>query len=761
MAEFFLAPAFLWGAAAASAPILIHLLARQRYRRVQWAAMEFLRRAMKRTQRRLRLENLLLLLLRTAAVLLLAMALARPVLSRVPILSGLNEQERVVVLAIDRSASMGAKLDGPTPFERARTLAAEIVTGLRARDEVYLCWVADRPEAVFDGPTPEKGRVREELDTASPGDGATRWAPALAHIAEILARPEVKAKPVRHVFCLTDLQRTGWLGGDEAGAPAAGAAGGIHAALETVARLADEVVLLDVGLDGVENTGVVSLAAGDRVVGVDRSTRVTAEARNFGAREAMGVTVRLLVDDRPHPTTKTIPALPPGESRTVDFQVAFARAGAHRLTAEVPADGLASDNRRDLAAHVREQVRVLVVDGNPEETDHFEHEAFHLRLQLNPSEEGAAAVVPSLVRPVVYPYTQLASARLSDFDCVIVANDGAAICAPAGRAALAGYVRDGGALLVIPGSRVNPDDYRRELYLDAPEPAPDGRGLVPVPFGAAVRVTGEGDASELEIVPADWTHPLFRAFDDPRWRELLQFPAVRRHFGVDGALAPGARVLAHLSDLAQTPAIVERRVGAGRVCCFTFGWTRAWGKLYARQGGLVLLNETLLHLARDPAPERTVRLGAPLRWIIEGAQYHDQASVRLPTSGSKRLDPPAREGERFAVHLPETRQVGFHTVVVGPDAPLTEPAPEGRSALFAVVGDPAEGNLARATETQLCDGLDPSVRPRVRVARAVRASATGEGGAAQEVSRPLLALVFLLLLAESWLARRLGRRGAE
>ena len=57
MAEFFLAPAFLWGAAAAAAPILIHLLARQRYRRVQWAAMEFLRRAMKRTQRRQRLQR--------------------------------------------------------------------------------------------------------------------------------------------------------------------------------------------------------------------------------------------------------------------------------------------------------------------------------------------------------------------------------------------------------------------------------------------------------------------------------------------------------------------------------------------------------------------------------------------------------------------------------------------------------------------------------------------------------------------------------
>ena len=74
----FVNPALLGFLALGLIPIIIYLINRQRYRRRPWAAMEFLLRAMKRHQRRLRLENLLLLLIRTLAVLLFVFAMARP-----------------------------------------------------------------------------------------------------------------------------------------------------------------------------------------------------------------------------------------------------------------------------------------------------------------------------------------------------------------------------------------------------------------------------------------------------------------------------------------------------------------------------------------------------------------------------------------------------------------------------------------------------------------------------------------------------------
>src|SRR5580692_11760209 len=79
----FLAPIMLWGAAAASIPIALHFFFRSRYRTVPWAAMKFLLTSIEQTSRRLKFQEFLLLLLRVSVLVLLAMALARPLSSRV------------------------------------------------------------------------------------------------------------------------------------------------------------------------------------------------------------------------------------------------------------------------------------------------------------------------------------------------------------------------------------------------------------------------------------------------------------------------------------------------------------------------------------------------------------------------------------------------------------------------------------------------------------------------------------------------------
>ena len=91
-------PALLWGLAAVALPILIHLINMLRQRRVQWAAMEFLREAIKRNARRLKLQQWLLLAVRTLVLLLLALAAAKPYLSGWNLLTGRPRVHRVLVL---------------------------------------------------------------------------------------------------------------------------------------------------------------------------------------------------------------------------------------------------------------------------------------------------------------------------------------------------------------------------------------------------------------------------------------------------------------------------------------------------------------------------------------------------------------------------------------------------------------------------------------------------------------------------------------
>ena len=74
----FLNPLLLFGIIGIAAPIIIHLLAKKRIKRTVWAAMKFLKLVVEKNQRRLTLEDFILLLLRCAVLLFLALAMARP-----------------------------------------------------------------------------------------------------------------------------------------------------------------------------------------------------------------------------------------------------------------------------------------------------------------------------------------------------------------------------------------------------------------------------------------------------------------------------------------------------------------------------------------------------------------------------------------------------------------------------------------------------------------------------------------------------------
>src|SRR5579863_1831649 len=103
----FLAPYILWGTLGAAIPVAIHLFFRSRYRTVPWAAMKFLLSSVEQTSRRLRFQELLLLMLRILVLVVLAVALARPVLSSFREMALLGLFVFLQAFAIARMATSG------------------------------------------------------------------------------------------------------------------------------------------------------------------------------------------------------------------------------------------------------------------------------------------------------------------------------------------------------------------------------------------------------------------------------------------------------------------------------------------------------------------------------------------------------------------------------------------------------------------------------------------------------------------------------
>src|SRR5471032_1552152 len=117
----FLNPLLLYGAALGSVPIIIHLLNKRRFTPIQWAAMEFLLQAIQKNARRLQLRDIILMLIRTLAVIFLALALARPAVSARGIPGGGSRTAAVILL--DNSLSMGYNNGQETRFEVGKKLA--------------------------------------------------------------------------------------------------------------------------------------------------------------------------------------------------------------------------------------------------------------------------------------------------------------------------------------------------------------------------------------------------------------------------------------------------------------------------------------------------------------------------------------------------------------------------------------------------------------------------------------------------------------
>ena len=167
----FLSPLLIWGTLLGAIPVIIHLLNRRRFRRVEWAPMRYLKLTIQRNRRRIQFEQLLLLLVRIALPVLLFLLLARPVVNPTGLERWLGNAGRVShVILVDDSLSMGYGAGGPPAFHRARDVAATLLSSARPGDRCTLVATSAPGRPVFhevEGTRREElARERQRLGTA-------------------------------------------------------------------------------------------------------------------------------------------------------------------------------------------------------------------------------------------------------------------------------------------------------------------------------------------------------------------------------------------------------------------------------------------------------------------------------------------------------------------------------------------------------------------------------------------------------------------
>ncbi|WP_435011486.1 BatA domain-containing protein [Tundrisphaera lichenicola] len=757
----FLTPLYILGALAIAAPIVFHLIRRTPRGQIPFSSLMFLTATPPRITRRSRLDNILLLLLRAAALALLALAFARPFLREAASLSFGDTERRRVVILVDTSASMRRG----DLWDRAKALADRAIADLRPGDQVAVLAFdsSTRPlmgfaESATLDPSRRQAVARAGLDRLEPTYRSTNLGQALVDaigaIEDAADASEKLGRMPRRVVLVSDLQQGAGLD-----------------ALGDFEWPSDVELDLKTVTSGAPNAGPQWLpdleatptdAAPSPRVRVASDPGAKSEAFTLAWVDAQG-------KDLAAPTPVYVP---PGESRVV----AVPRPPSGR-TLLLRGDAHPFDNTLYLAASPKGEASVLYV-GNDAPDDpngllYYLGRVFEdspARTVRVGSKRPGEPIDPSLDR----------SLRL-----VVLASE----TSPEVAARLKAFAQSGGTVLMVPTS---------------PGPSPTLAALADSPPMEIGESASGRDAMLGEI---DFGHPLFAPLAGAQFNDFTHVRFWKHRRIDDGAIVDG-RVLARFEG--GDPALIEKSTGRGRVVVLSSGWGPLDSQL-ARSSKFVPLMASMLEAGEPPSIDASgVKVGdvvplptdrggpggvkTPLSLTLPHQGGGDQkeadgnrggpASSSLPTGGggsqnlpdtpASSLPPggggPGRGGERPAkltVRKPDGSTVAIpagSTEFTETDRPgLYQILSEGEPRAFAVNLDPMESRTAPiAVETleQLGCKLASPTREVVDQDH-LRQMQNAELEGRQKIWRGLILAAIGILIVETWLAGRLGRPRAE
>lgn len=698
----FLNPLLLFAALGVALPILAHLLNRNKVKRTDWAAMQFLNRSVRIRSRQLRLRDLILLCLRCLAILLLVAALAKPFMEdagEVP--SGIGESRAGVVIGLDASYSMAHSDGTATRFERAIEKIGMITENIHPGDPVSLVLLGAEQRVLARNVAFDAGKFDELLSS----ERVSPESLDLDSVAKTLkALAESMEAPQKEIYLVTDMQARDW---EEQPA-------WLGAAFENLAESASTTIVPVLG--GSDNLAITGLELVSGVLREDTVARYRATVRNCGTNPVTNVQVKgradgITVD------TKTIPAIAPGASETVSLFVHFRNAGPVRISAELEADSLLEDNTRRTVAIIRDKVSVLSVEGESGGSGSFIAAALRAR-------GGGSGKENLSVQSV--PWIDLPSQDLANFDVVILQN--VPDITPEQARAFESYVRAGNGLIWFAGDHVDAAAWNKRSALD-------GVSLLPAVIEQTVS-TSDALGVGRPLDPTFPDHPVCRPLRSLP-EDLLSETRVRKMLQVKPA-ASSSTVLSLAGTAA--PVLLEHSVGRGQVFMFTTSADSAWNNMAVTPVFPMIIQQMVTYLtAREFETQRLVGDSLSLSYVD---QPDASEAVFDTPSGDTIAVPVLEHRNHYVALLDHARESGFYLARVSLQAPGMP---------IAVNVDTAESDvrsLSTAEVTRRFEGTDIVVAQ----SEADLLDAVGQSRTGRSFWFLLLLSVLGLLVIESLLA---------
>lgn len=516
----------LAGTALVTLPIVLHLIMRRRPRHLEFPALRFVRRRHETNRRQLRLRHLLLMLLRIAAIALLAFALARP---SIRFSGALGSQEAPVAAALvfDTSPRMEYRHENHTRVQVAQQFGGRLLAQLPRESQVAVLDTRLGPAAF----QVDRGAALAQIDRLEIVANSQPLSRVIEEALRLVGQSELDRK---EVYIFTDLAEAAW---------PPEAASRVKSRLEELHGAG--IYVIDVGVEKPVNFALGDLRLSSQVFSTRGDLNVDTTLRHAGVAEQRSVLLYLLDSARkPQKRNEQVVRLVPGEASEVRLKVGALEPGVHQGFVRVGGqDGLPSDDVRYFTVQVTRPWKILVAAPPPAE----QYALFFVEA-ITPSEirkQGRARFECQMV-----DQAELKSRNLASYSAVCLL-DPTPLEADVWRK-LANYAADGHGVAVFLGRNARPIDSFNQ---------PDAQSLL----AGKLQLQARRPDGELHLAPRDYQHPVLKSL--ARRAGTVPWAAfpVFRYWDLEPT--SGVQPIIRFSD--DRPALLERPIGNGRAMTMT------------------------------------------------------------------------------------------------------------------------------------------------------------------------------------------------
>lgn len=557
----FLNPAILIGLAAASIPVIIHLLNLRKLKKIEFSTLIFLKELQKNKIRRVKLKQWLLLALRIIIILLIVTAFARPTLEGISIGGTTSAAKTTALFILDDTFSMSVVDQNGSYFNQAKQTIKKLLENSEEGDEAGLILVSGNKDEEIQVTT-NINSIVEQINTLNISNSRGTINSALIKASRIISESKNFNK---EIYLLTDFQKDGIATKQN---------------IIDLGNILDKQVKLysfDYSGKQVNNIGIEKLKVVTKIFEKNNPILFEVTVTNFSEQIVNNLVVSLFLGGK-RSSQKSID-LQPNSSKVVQLEGTSTKKGFIDVVAEIEDDEISYDNKRFTTIYIPKKISVLLLYDNVRDIK-------FVKLALQ------SAVADGNINVIEKQSNRINFLKLNIYDVVVFVGNKF----NSDTDKLRKFVNDGGGLILFPSSGSDLFGYQKILkYLKLTEPKK--------------LVMGSDEAnSSVDFETVDYEHPLMQNIFRDEKKKKIESPIIQKYFKI----FPMGKSENIVTLIDGSSFLSEYESGNGKIFVFNISPVLEWSDFPIKSIFAPLIYKSIFYLSTKDRSESDYLAGDPL-----------------------------------------------------------------------------------------------------------------------------------------------------